>query len=132
MGFANGCFDILHAGHTRMLRAARAACDRLIVALNDDASVARLKGAERPVNPLEDRAAVMAALAAVDAVIAFEEDTPLEAILALKPDRLFKGSDYRIDQVVGAPEVAAWGGKTVLLDLLPGRSTSGILARGRG
>ena len=131
VGFANGCFDILHAGHTRMLRAARAECDRLVVALNDDASVRRLKGATRPVNPLEDRAAVIAALASVDAVIAFPEDTPLEAILALRPDRLFKGSDYTIEQVVGAPEVASWGGRTVLLDLLPGRSTTSILARGR-
>ncbi|UPY39274.1 D-glycero-beta-D-manno-heptose-7-phosphate kinase [Sediminicoccus sp. KRV36] len=131
VGFANGCFDILHAGHTRMLRAARAECDRLVVALNDDASVTRLKGAPRPVNPLEDRAAVIAALASVDAVIAFPQDTPLEAIQALRPDRLFKGSDYTLDQVVGAPEVASWGGRTVLLELLPGRSTSGILAKGR-
>ncbi|WPB83029.1 D-glycero-beta-D-manno-heptose-7-phosphate kinase [Sediminicoccus rosea] len=131
VGFANGCFDILHAGHTRMLRAARAECDRLVVALNDDSSVTRLKGAGRPVNPLEDRAAVIAALASVDAVIAFPEDTPLEAILALRPDRLFKGSDYTIEQVVGAPEVASWGGRTILLDLLPGRSTTTILARGR-
>lgn len=128
VGLANGCFDILHAGHTRMLRAARAECDRLVVALNDDASVTRLKGASRPVNPLEDRAAVIAALASVDAVIAFPEDTPLEAILALRPDRLFKGSDYTLDQVVGAPEVASWGGRTILLDLLPGRSTTRILA----
>ena len=131
VGFANGCFDILHAGHTRMLRAARAECDRLVVALNDDASVTRLKGAPRPVNPLEDRAAVIAALASVDAVMAFPQDTPLEAILALRPDRLFKGNDYTLDQVVGASEVASWGGRTVLLDLLPGRSTTGILARGR-
>lgn len=131
VGFANGCFDILHAGHTRMLRAARATCDRLVVALNDDASVTRLKGAARPVNPLEDRAAVIAALASVDAVIAFPQDTPLEAILALRPDRLFKGRDYTLDQVVGAPEVASWGGRTVLLDLLPGRSTTRILERGR-
>jgi D-beta-D-heptose 7-phosphate kinase/D-beta-D-heptose 1-phosphate adenosyltransferase len=131
VGFANGCFDILHAGHTRMLRAARAECDRLVVALNDDASVARLKGAGRPVNPLEDRAAVIAALASVDAVIAFPQDTPLEAILALRPDRLFKGSDYTIEQVVGAAEIASWGGRTILLDLLPGRSTTSILARGR-
>lgn len=130
VGFANGCFDILHAGHTRMLRAARAECDRLVVALNDDASVTRLKGEPRPINPLEDRAAVIAALASVDAVIAFPQDTPLEAILALRPDRLFKGSDYTLDQVVGAPEVATWGGRTILLDLLPGRSTTGILAKG--
>nr|WP_314070162.1 D-glycero-beta-D-manno-heptose-7-phosphate kinase [uncultured Roseococcus sp.] len=132
VGFANGVFDVLHAGHTRMLRAARGHCDRLIVALNADASVKRLKGPTRPMNPLDDRAAVIAALAAVDGVIAFEEDTPLEAILALRPDRLFKGADYRIDQVVGAKEVASWGGRTELLDLLPGRSTTGLLERARG
>ncbi len=132
VGFANGVFDVLHAGHTRMLRAARGHCDRLIVALNADASVQRLKGPTRPMNPLGDRAAVIAALAAVDGVIAFEEDTPLEAILALRPDRLFKGADYRIDQVVGAQEVASWGGRTELLDLLPGRSTTGLLERARG
>ncbi|WP_424812011.1 D-glycero-beta-D-manno-heptose-7-phosphate kinase [Roseococcus sp. YIM B11640] len=132
VGFANGCFDVLHAGHTRMLRAARAQCDRLVVALNADASVTRLKGANRPVNPLEDRAAVIAALASVDAVIAFDQDTPLEAILELRPDRLFKGADYTIAEVVGAPEVASWGGQTLLLDLLPGRSTTSILARARG
>ncbi|MDB5416118.1 MAG: bifunctional heptose 7-phosphate kinase/heptose 1-phosphate adenyltransferase [Rubritepida sp.] len=132
VGFANGVFDVLHTGHTRMLRAARSRCDRLVVALNTDCSTQRLKGPSRPLNPLEDRAAVMAALAAVDAVIAFEEDTPLEAILALRPDRLFKGADYRIDQVVGAPEIESWGGQTVLLDLLPGRSTTGLVERARG
>ena len=132
VGFANGVFDVLHAGHTRMLRAARGHCDRLIVALNADASVKRLKGPTRPMNPLEDRAAVIAALASVDAVITFEEDTPLEAILALRPDRLFKGADYTVEQVVGAKEVASWGGRTELLDLLPGRSTTGLLERARG
>jgi D-beta-D-heptose 7-phosphate kinase / D-beta-D-heptose 1-phosphate adenosyltransferase len=129
VGFANGCFDILHAGHVRMLREARRHCDRLIVALNDDASVSRLKGPTRPINPLEDRAAVLAGLDSVDAVTWFGEDTPLELILALRPDRLFKGSDYTIDKVVGAQEIRAWGGETVLLDLLPGRSTTGIVTR---
>lgn len=129
VGFANGCFDILHAGHVRLLREARRHCDRLIVALNDDASVSRLKGPARPINPLVDRAAVVAGLGAVDAVTWFGEDTPLELILALRPDRLFKGSDYTIDKVVGAREIRAWGGETVLLDLLPGRSTTGIVAR---
>ncbi|RID90365.1 D-glycero-beta-D-manno-heptose-7-phosphate kinase [Gemmobacter lutimaris] len=129
VGFANGCFDILHAGHVRLLREARRHCDRLIVALNDDASVSRLKGPARPINPLVDRAAVVAGLGAVDAVTWFGEDTPLELILALRPDRLFKGSDYTIDKVVGAREIHAWGGETVLLDLLPGRSTTGIVAR---
>lgn len=132
VGFANGVFDVLHAGHTRMLRAARGHCDRLVVALNADASVKRLKGPTRPMNGLEDRAAVIAALASVDAVVAFEEDTPLEAILALRPDRLFKGADYRIEEVVGAAEVASWGGRTELLELLPGRSTTNLLERARG
>ena len=132
VGFANGCFDVLHAGHVRMLRAARQHCDRLIVALNEDSSVTRLKGAGRPVNPLADRAAVIAALASVDAVVSFAEETPLACIHALRPDRLFKGQDYALDQVVGAKEVASWGGETVLLELLAGRSTTAILARGRG
>lgn len=131
VGFANGCFDLLHAGHVGLLRAARAHCDRLVVALNDDASVARLKGASRPVNRLEDRAAVMGALAAVDAVVAFAEDTPREAILALRPDVLFKGQDYRLEDVVGAPEIASWGGRTVLLELLPGRSTTAMVEKMR-
>ncbi|WP_456314417.1 D-glycero-beta-D-manno-heptose-7-phosphate kinase [Sabulicella glaciei] len=131
VGFANGCFDILHAGHVRLLRDARRHCDRLVVALNDDASVARLKGEGRPLNSLADRAAVIGALAAVDAVTSFGEDTPLEMILQLRPDRLFKGSDYRLDQVVGAPEMASWGGETVLLDLLPGRSTTRLVEKAR-
>ena len=131
VGFTNGCFDILHAGHVALLRAARRRCDRLIVALNTDASVARLKGAARPINPLADRAAVIAALAAVDAVVAFEEDTPRELIRLLLPDVLVKGADYTVDQVVGAEVVQAAGGTVVLIDLLPGRSTSAILARTR-
>jgi D-beta-D-heptose 7-phosphate kinase/D-beta-D-heptose 1-phosphate adenosyltransferase len=131
VGFANGCFDILHAGHVSLLAAARRRCDRLIVALNTDDSVARLKGPARPVNPLADRAAVIAALAAVDAVVAFAEDTPLNLITALLPDVLFKGSDYTVETVVGADVVQAAGGQVVLIELLPGRSTTGILARGR-
>jgi D-beta-D-heptose 7-phosphate kinase/D-beta-D-heptose 1-phosphate adenosyltransferase len=130
VGFANGCFDVLHAGHVALLRAARRRCDRLVVALNTDASVARLKGPARPVNPLADRAAVIAALAAVDAVVAFAEDTPLALIQALLPDVLVKGGDYTEDRVVGADLVRARGGEVVLVDLLPGRSTTGILARG--
>lgn len=132
VGFTNGCFDVLHAGHVALLRAARRRCDRLVVGLNTDASVARLKGPARPVNPLADRAAVLAALAAVDAVVGFEEDTPLELIRALRPEVLVKGSDYTIDRVVGAELVQGWGGEVVLVDLLPGRSTTAILARGRG
>lgn len=129
VGFANGCFDILHAGHVKLLREARRHCDRLIVALNDDASVARLKGPTRPINSLADRAAVIAGLDSVDAVTWFGEDTPLELILKLRPDRLFKGSDYTVDQVVGAREILAWDGQTILLDLLPGRSTTSIVTR---
>ncbi|MBD0274079.1 MAG: D-glycero-beta-D-manno-heptose 1-phosphate adenylyltransferase, partial [Acetobacteraceae bacterium] len=132
VGFTNGCFDILHAGHVALLRAARRRCDRLVVALNADASVARLKGASRPINPLADRAAVVSALSAVDAVVAFDEDTPLELIRALRPDVLVKGADYTEDRVVGADLVRAWGGEVVLADLLPGRSTTGIAARLRG
>lgn len=131
VGLANGCFDLLHAGHVALLRAARRHCDRLVVALDDDASVKRLKGGARPLNPLEDRAAVIGALACVDAVLGFAGDTALELILALRPDLLFKGQDYRLDQVVGAAEIAAWGGRTVLLELLPGRSTTGLVERMR-
>lgn len=129
VGFTNGCFDILHAGHVALLRAARRRCDRLVVALNTDASVARLKGPARPVNPLADRAAVISALAAVDAVVAFDEDTPLELIRLLLPDVLVKGADYTVDQVVGADVVQAAGGEVALVELVPGRSTSGLVRK---
>jgi D-beta-D-heptose 7-phosphate kinase/D-beta-D-heptose 1-phosphate adenosyltransferase len=129
VGFTNGCFDILHAGHVALLRAARRRCDRLVVALNTDASVARLKGPTRPINSLADRAAVISALAAVDAVVAFGEDTPLELIRLLVPDVLVKGADYTIDLVVGADIVQAAGGEVALIDLVPGRSTTGLVTR---
>lgn len=129
VGFANGCFDILHAGHVQMLRSARRLCDKLIVAVNDDASVTRLKGPTRPVNGLADRGAVLAALAAVDGVVSFPQDTPLELITTLRPDVLFKGQDYTIDKVVGASEIESWGGKVELLELLAGRSTTNIISR---
>lgn len=128
VGFANGCFDILHAGHVAMLAQAAAGCDRLVVALNSDASVARLKGPSRPVNRLEDRAAVIAALRQVAAVTSFSEDTPLATIAALLPDVLIKGADYTAETVVGWPEVRANGGRLLLAELLPGRSTTAILA----
>ncbi|WP_408639658.1 D-glycero-beta-D-manno-heptose-7-phosphate kinase [Roseomonas populi] len=131
IGFTNGCFDILHRGHVTMLQAARAACDRLVVALNTDASVARLKGPSRPVNPLEDRQAVIAALQAADLVVCFDEDTPLDLITRLQPDILFKGADYRAEDVVGGDVVRARGGRVTLLDLVPGRSTTNIIARSR-
>ena len=131
VGFTNGCFDILHRGHVTMLQAARARCDRLVVALNTDESVARLKGAGRPVNALEDRQAVVAALQSVDLVLSFGEDTPLDLISRLGPDVLFKGADYTEDQVVGGDVVRARGGRVALIDLVPGRSTTNIIARSR-
>ncbi len=127
VGFTNGCFDILHAGHISLLRQARDECDRLIVGLNSDASVRRLKGAERPVNNENDRAAVLAALKSVDAVVLFGEDTPADLIEALIPDVLVKGADYTVDQVVGADTVTAHGGRVVLAELVPGRSTTGTI-----
>jgi D-beta-D-heptose 7-phosphate kinase/D-beta-D-heptose 1-phosphate adenosyltransferase len=130
VGFANGCFDILHAGHVALLAGARQRCDRLIVALNTDESVARLKGPLRPVNTLAERAAVIAALKMVDCVVAFAEDTPLELIRALMPDVLVKGADYSIERVVGADLVQASGGEVALIEMVPGLSTTAILARG--
>jgi D-beta-D-heptose 7-phosphate kinase/D-beta-D-heptose 1-phosphate adenosyltransferase len=127
VGFTNGCFDIVHAGHIALLAAARAQCDRLIVALNTDRGVRRLKGPNRPVNTLADRAAVIAAIEAVDAVISFDEETPIELIRRLRPDILVKGGDYTIETVVGADEVRAAGGRVVLVDLVEGRSTSGLI-----
>ena len=129
VGFTNGCFDIIHSGHVSSLKGARKLCNRLVVALNSDSSVTRLKGPKRPVNGLEDRAAVLAALDCVDLVVAFEEDTPLEVIKALRPNILFKGADYKADQVVGAREVIADGGELVLLDLVPGRSTTAVIEK---
>ncbi|WP_066702241.1 D-glycero-beta-D-manno-heptose-7-phosphate kinase [Sphingobium amiense] len=129
VGFTNGCFDILHAGHVQLLQYARSRCDRLIVGLNDDQSVARLKGSSRPINALADRGAVLAALSAVDAVTAFAEDTPYDLIATLLPDVLVKGADYEIDQIVGADIVIANGGKVERFALLEGRSTTGIVAR---
>lgn len=129
VGFTNGCFDILHAGHVSLLNAARGQCDRLVLGLNSDDSVRRLKGAGRPVNDQRDRASVLAALAAVDAVVVFEEDTPLKLIEMLKPDILVKGADYTIDQVVGADVVQSYGGRVVLVDLVAGKSTTGTIGR---
>jgi D-beta-D-heptose 7-phosphate kinase/D-beta-D-heptose 1-phosphate adenosyltransferase len=131
VGFTNGCFDILHAGHVSLLHAARSQCDRLVLGLNSDASVRRLKGPGRPVNDQHDRACVLAALASVDAVVVFEEDTPLSLIEALLPDILIKGADYTIDRVVGADVVQKAGGRVVLVDLVAGKSTTGTIGRMR-
>ena len=127
VGFTNGCFDIVHAGHVSLLAAARAECDRLVVALNTDAGVRRLKGPERPVNGLADRSAVIAAVESVDAVISFDEETPIELIRRLKPDVLVKGGDYTIEGVVGADLVQSYGGRVVLVDLVEGRSTTRLI-----
>jgi len=125
----NGCFDILHAGHVRYLSEAAALGDRLVVAVNDDASVRRLKGAERPVVALEDRMAMLAALADVDWVVPFAEDTPARLIEAVGPDVLVKGGDYRPEDVAGAGAVRARGGEVRILPLLEGRSTSALIER---
>jgi len=129
VGFANGCFDLIHPGHVRLLSEARGACDRLIVALNTDASVKRLKGPSRPLQNEMARATVMASMAPVDLVTLFDEDTPLEMIQALRPDVLVKGSDYTVEQVVGADLVQGWGGKVVLVTLRDGHSTTGTIRR---
>ncbi|MFA6156167.1 D-glycero-beta-D-manno-heptose-7-phosphate kinase [Mesorhizobium sp.] len=129
VGFTNGCFDILHAGHVSLLHAARSQCDRLVLGLNSDASVRRLKGPGRPVNDQHDRACVLAALASVDAVVVFEEDTPLALIEALMPDILVKGADYTVATVVGADVVQKGGGRVVLVDLVAGKSTTGTIGK---
>jgi rfaE bifunctional protein nucleotidyltransferase chain/domain len=129
--FTNGCFDLLHRGHVDYLERARKLGDLLIVALNSDASVQRLKGPERPLNPLEDRQQVMAALECVDFVTFFEADTPLELIEATLPDVLVKGGDWKPSQIVGADKVLAAGGKVRSLKFVEGRSTTGIIARAR-
>jgi D-beta-D-heptose 7-phosphate kinase/D-beta-D-heptose 1-phosphate adenosyltransferase len=129
VGFANGCFDLIHPGHVRLLREARAACDRLVVALNTDASVKRLKGPSRPVQNETARATVMASLAPVDLVTLFDDDTPLELIRTLRPDVLVKGSDYTVATVVGAADVQSWGGRVLLVDLQEGHSTTGTIRR---
>lgn len=129
--FTNGCFDILHRGHVEYLFAARALGDALVIGVNSDASVRRLKGAGRPVVALEDRMVVLAGLGCVDAVTAFEEDTPRALIAALLPDILVKGGDYEADDVVGAEEVRAAGGEVRILPFVGGRSTTGIIQRMR-
>ena len=131
--FTNGVFDLLHVGHVALLEAARAEGAALVVGVNGDASVRRLgKGAGRPVVPETQRARVVAALAAVDCVVRFDEDTPHELILALRPDVLVKGADYSLDQIVGAAEVAGWGGRVVRVPLVEGMSTTSLAQRLRG
>jgi D-beta-D-heptose 7-phosphate kinase/D-beta-D-heptose 1-phosphate adenosyltransferase len=131
VGFTNGCFDLLHPGHVKLLAGARAACDRLVVGLNGDASVTRIKGAGRPVQPVQSRAEVLAALEAVDLIVVFDEDTPEKLIERVKPNVLVKGSDYKREDVVGHAIVEALGGEVILIDLVPGQSTSAMVERTR-
>jgi D-beta-D-heptose 7-phosphate kinase/D-beta-D-heptose 1-phosphate adenosyltransferase len=131
IGFTNGCFDILHPGHVKVLTAARGACDRLVVGLNSDASVKRLKGEGRPVQDERARSEVLAALEAVDLIVVFEEDTPIKLITRIKPSVLVKGGDYAREQVVGHEIVAANGGEIMLVDILEGFSTTSLVRRAR-
>lgn len=129
VGFTNGCFDLLHPGHVHLLAAARAACDRLVVGLNDDASVRGLKGDGRPVQGAQARALVLGAMETVDLVVLFGDATPRHLIETIAPDVLFKGADYKREDVVGGDFVEARGGRVVLIDLAPGYSTTGTIAR---
>ena len=129
IGFTNGCFDLIHPGHVSQLTQARAACDRLVVGLNNDASIGRLKGPDRPIQEEMARAIVLASLGVIDLVVLFGEDTPIDLIEAIRPDVLVKGKDYVVDQIVGADIVQGYGGRIVLADLVPGNSTTGIVNR---
>jgi D-beta-D-heptose 7-phosphate kinase / D-beta-D-heptose 1-phosphate adenosyltransferase len=129
VGFTNGCFDLVHPGHIHLLAQARAACDRLVVGLNTDASVERLKGPGRPIQRETARATVLSSLASVDLVVLFAEDTPLALIEAIRPNVLVKGADYGPDEVVGANTVRQWGGKVLLVDLIAGEGTTATIER---
>lgn len=128
----NGCFDLLHPGHVRSLEAARSLGDRLVVAVNHDASVRRLKGPERPIQPARVRKELVAALACVDWVVGFGADTPLGVIRALRPDVLAKGGDWALDEIVGREDVEGWGGRVARLPLMAGHSTTATLQAIRG
>ena len=132
IGFTNGCFDLLHPGHVSTLQQAKAACDYLVVAINSDASVKRLKGESRPVQDQKARAAILSALACVDMVVVFEEDTPIEAMKAVRPDVLVKGGQYKLEEVVGYDLIASWGGKVVRADMEDGFSTTNTIAKMAG
>lgn len=130
--FTNGVFDLLHSGHIDLLCAARRLGDTLIVAINSDASVRRLKGAERPIRTAAERAHVLAALECVSTVTVFDEDTPEKLIRELRPDVLVKGGDYSTDTMVGSRDVVGWGGQAVVIPLTPGQSTTRIIERLKG
>jgi D-beta-D-heptose 7-phosphate kinase/D-beta-D-heptose 1-phosphate adenosyltransferase len=127
--FSNGVFDLLHRGHVDVLTAARLRGAALVVGINSDASVRRLKGQSRPVRTEAERAIVVAALEAVDAVVLFEQDTPLELIVELRPDVLVKGGDYDRTNIVGGAEVEEWGGEVMIVPTTPGQSTTSIIER---
>ena len=129
VAFTNGCFDILHAGHLVSLNEAASQADYLVVAINSDASIKGIKGAGRPINKQEDRSILLAAMTVVDAVVIFDEPTPLSTIQAIMPDVLVKGGDYTIDQVVGAKEVQANGGKVIINPILQGYSSTATLEK---
>src|SRR2546422_9979339 len=126
--FTNGCFDILHSGHIELLQKARQLGDALVVGINSDASVARLKGPKRPIIPEGERAELLNGLEMVDFVCSFDEDTPLQAILTIRPDALVKGADWT-DNIVGQSEVESWNGKVIAIPLIPGCSTTAIVER---
>lgn len=132
IAFTNGCFDILHRGHVFSLSQAAAEADFLIVGLNSDASTKRLKGPQRPINDEQSRALLLAAMVMVDAVVLFEEDTPLELIRLLMPDVLVKGGDYTVEQIAGAADVIQNGGKVVINPIVEGFSTTGIVGKING
>ena len=127
--FTNGVFDLLHPGHVDILTQSRARADALVVGVNSDDSVRRLKGPARPIRNEADRAYVLAALECVDVVVLFSDDTPRELILTLKPDVLAKGGDYTVDTIVGAQEVLGWGGEAVVIPLTPGHSTTSTIEK---
>ena len=129
VGFTNGCFDLLHPGHVSLLASARSTCDRLVVGLNSDASVKRLKGENRPMQNEAARAAVLSSLETVDLVVIFDEDTPEALLHEVRPDILVKGADYTVETVVGADLVQSYGGKVILADIVPGFSTTATIAR---
>lgn len=127
--FTNGCFDLLHPGHIDYLQRARQLGDALIIGLNSDVSVRGLKGPLRPINPLPDRAVMLGALACVDLIVPFDEETPIKVISALLPDILVKGGDYRADDIAGAREVRDHGGEVVVMPFIPGYSSSALIRR---
>ena len=127
--FTNGCFDLLHPGHIDYLNKAAALGDKLIIGLNDDDSIRRLKGTSRPINPLPDRAVMLAALRAVALVVAFSEDTPLNLIRTLMPDILVKGGDYKPETIVGAAEVRQHGGEVIVMPFIDGHSSTALIQR---